>query len=163
MRRVRCTVSPKQEWKHCRLAENHAASPSSSGSWSTLRAFFFYRCLLFCLLSSLVLFFVSNRALQTPQPPEGAIQKSAYFLPMNVGNLDLSSHAFPCVVLSYPPFILLSVFCFFVFCPLGCTLRLFVEPCLAFPPLIGRPHTLQSLCLSCRKKHPSRLSQTEMQ
>lgn len=54
MRRVRCTVSPKQEWKHCRLAENYTASPSSSGSWSTLRAF----SSLFAFLSSVLPCFV---------------------------------------------------------------------------------------------------------
>lgn len=73
----------------------------------------FYLCLLFCLLSSLVLFSVSNRALQTPQPPEGAIQKSAYFLQWMWATWIFHRMLwFPCVALSYPPFILLSVFCF---------------------------------------------------
>lgn len=153
VRRVRCTVSPKQEWKHCRLAENYTASPSSSGSWSMLRAS--YLCLLFCLLSSLVLFFVSNRALQTPQPPEGAIQKSAYFLLwMWATRIFHRMLWFPCVVLSYPPFILLSVFCSFVFCPLGCTLRLFVEPCLAFPPSHWKASHLAVIVFELQKETP---------
>lgn len=70
VRRVRHTVSPRPERSHSRRAENSTTSPSSSGFWSMPRAallFFFFSPL--CPLLS----WIPNRALQTPQPLEGAI------------------------------------------------------------------------------------------
>lgn len=113
MRRVRCTVSPKQEWKHCRLEENYTASPSSSGSWSTLRAFlslfaFFVFCpLLFCFLFQTGLCKLHSR--------QRAPYKNQLTFPNECGHpRSFIARCDFLVVLSHPPFILLSVFCFFL-------------------------------------------------
>lgn len=117
VRRVKCTVSPKQEWKHCRLAENYTASPCSSGSWSMLRAF--YLCLLFCLLSSRFVF-CFKQGFANSTAARGRHTKISLLSRMNVGNPDLSSHAVISLCCTFvSTFYFVVGVLFFCFLPIG--------------------------------------------
>lgn len=145
VRRVRHTVNPRQERRHCRWAENFTEPPSSSGSWSTPRAFL--------LLSSSLLCHEQGFANSTA--PRGR----------HTNQLTSSDECGQCALLHrmlwskntsvvfYLPVHLLLCCCCSLFTGLH-TYRMCLFSELSLPPtLLGwSPHTLQLLCLSCRKR-----------
>lgn len=152
VRRVRHAVSPRPQRRHCRRAENFTASPSSSGSWSTRRPstlFFFVLFLSFSVLCY-------KQGLANSIAPRGCHTNQL------TSSDECGQRAF-CIACCDLRVLLLFFIClstlYFVVAvhyPSSRTQHVFIQCAVSPMQFSVEAHTLQPLCLSCRKRRRER-------